>query len=128
RQGHADDAAFRCCVSRLPDLAVECRHGSGIDQHAALARGFWLVCAHGSGCQPDHIEATDQVDVDHFLKQVQSMGAVTTDGACGRRHSSAVHQPEQLPQCQGCVHGCLAVGFLCDVAVHEHLTEFLGEG
>src|SRR5690606_20508718 len=59
------------------------------------------------------------------LEKIKGMGPIATHGTRGGRDSGAAHQTEQRALVDRCVDGRLAVGFLRDVAMHEHLTELL---
>ena len=108
----------------VDELLLE-RHGGGGDQHAALARGFGFVLAHGLGGQADHVEAADQVDRDRLGEGRQRVRAVLADGLHGRGDAGAIDQAHQLAQARGGGHDGLAVGFLADVALDEDTADVL---
>src|SRR5690606_29444262 len=92
--------------------------------HAGRLRG---VLAHRGGGQTAHVEGTDQVDVDHRLEDAPVVAALAFDPTCRCGDACTVHQAEQGAQLERGVDCRLTVGFLRDVAVHKHLTQFLGK-
>src|SRR5437016_8013135 len=64
RQRHAHDAALRCGVGGLPDLAIECGDRRRVDDHAALAGRARRLFSHLAGDEADTVERPDQVDLD----------------------------------------------------------------
>jgi hypothetical protein len=123
RQGHANDAALACRISGLADLTVVGGHAGGVDQHAAFAGGFGRVLAHGLSGQADHVEAADQVDVDHAREGGQRVRAVLAHGLGADGDACAIDQAHQLAAGQRRRHDGLGICFLRHIAAHEDAAD-----
>ena len=88
----ADDAAFRCRVRGLADLALVGRDRSGADDDAALAVLQRLKVLHRGAGEPHRVERADQIDGDDALEIGERHRPVAADDAFGRADAGAVDQ------------------------------------
>ncbi len=76
----------------MSNLAVESGDRSGIDDDATLSLGIGLLLCHCFGSQPDHVERTDQVDVDNAAEAFQSVRAIAPHRLFADGNAGTVYQ------------------------------------
>ena len=54
-----------------------------------------LIVDHGRGCQSQHIERTDQVDIDHRAKSLQRQHVALVDQTSWSRYPSTVDRDSE---------------------------------
>jgi hypothetical protein len=112
----AGDRAFGGRVRRLADLTVESRDRGGVDDHTALAVCVRLGFGNRRSGQTQHIEAADQVDVDHLGETAQRMRAVLAEDLLATDDAGAVDQTvEAAKGFYRRLHGSFSGGFVADV-------------
>ena len=120
RQGHPDDAAFRCRVGGLTDLSVEGGNRGRVDDDAALAFAVRFLVLDDRGGKTDHVEGADEVDADRAGEIFEAMRAVAPKHLFARRDPCAVYQTMQMTEAlKRCVDRGKAILFAGHVRAHE---------
>src|ERR671910_1381845 len=95
RERERNDAAFRCSVGSLPDLAVVGSDARSVDYHPALAVLTRLVLGQPDGGETDYVEGAHEVYLDCLREKPQVVDALLPDDLGSRADPGAVHGPVQ---------------------------------
>ncbi|MNN56433.1 hypothetical protein D3C81_1713630 [compost metagenome] len=103
----------------MADLAVKRCDRGGVDDHPAFAVGIGLGFGDGRSGQAQHVEAADQVDVDHLGETAQCMRAVLAEDLLATDDTGTVDQTvEAAKGFNGGLHGSFSGGFVADISNH----------
>ena len=135
RQGHANNAALGCGISRLAHLTVFSRNRRGVDHRTTFTIFHRLQCQHARCRLGDASERANQVNLNDAVKGIEremlnrTVFLRTAGGLGSVARSSAVHQDTFLAMRRACLGKTGVNAFVAsNVDIAKHAANLNGNG